>query len=79
MKIGRLVVSLAGLVSIALAYITGNLYFLYIAIAALFVGLVLMGAIGRRGQAKEEGSAKTDSKKSRMVSRNQGNKKEKQD
>ena len=44
MKTGRLIVSLIGLGALALAYYTGNLYFLVIAVLAFVVGLYLMGA-----------------------------------
>jgi hypothetical protein len=43
-----------GLVAIGLAYKTGNLDFLFIAIAALFGGLYLMGALNRSGQQEDE-------------------------
>ena len=44
MKLGRLVLSLVGLVMILLSYVFNNLYFLVIAIIAFFAGLYLMGA-----------------------------------
>lgn len=44
MKIGRLVVALIGLVSLALAYFTGSLIFLALAVGTFVVGLYLMGA-----------------------------------
>ena len=43
MKLGRLALSLVGLVMIALSYIYQNLYFLVAAIIAFFAGLYLMG------------------------------------
>ncbi len=47
MKPVRLALALIGLAMLALAYATGNLYFLVVAIVAFFAGLYLMGG-GRK-------------------------------
>lgn len=58
MKLGRLVLSLVGLVMILLSYVYNNLYFLVIAIIAFFAGLYLMGA--SRKPAARTKAAKND-------------------
>ena len=58
MKLGRLVLSLVGLVMVLLSYVYHNLYFLVIAIIAFFVGLYLMGA-SNKPEAKTK-AAKND-------------------
>ena len=54
MKTSRLVVSLIGLVAIALAYYYQNVYYLIIAVIAFFAGLYMMGANRRPAQTKKE-------------------------
>ena len=71
MKPVRLLLSLIGLVAIALAYITGDLYFLIIAIAALFGGLYLMGALGRSGQQDNQNKANSKGKPAKDKNQNQ--------
>ncbi len=44
MKIGRLILALIGLVALVIAYFTGSLIFLVLAVAAFVAGLYLMGA-----------------------------------
>lgn len=44
MKIGRLILALVGLAALAVAYYTGSIYFLAIAVIAFVVGLYVMGA-----------------------------------
>lgn len=58
MKLGRLVLSLVGLVMILLSYVYNNLYFLVIAIIAFFAGLYLMGASRKPAASKK--AAKND-------------------
>jgi len=48
LKTAQLLLSIVGLAAIALAYITGRVEFLIIALAAFVGGLFYMGAIGRR-------------------------------
>jgi hypothetical protein len=71
MKPFRLVLSLVGLAAISLAYITYNLYFLVIAIAAFIVGLFFMGAIGQRSASSKvpTKSKQTAEKKTRKEER----------
>jgi len=52
MKTVRLLLSIVGLIAISLTYITGNLYFLILAIGAFIAGLYFMGAIGRSPEQK---------------------------
>jgi flagellar biosynthesis component FlhA len=64
LKTAQLILSIIGLVAIALAYITSQLAFLIIALAAFVGGLFYMGAIGRRSSSsKEEPSEKKKSAK----------------
>lgn len=44
MKIGRLALAVVGLVALAVAYFTGSLVFLVVAIVAFIAGLYVMGA-----------------------------------
>ncbi|HXQ93349.1 MAG TPA: hypothetical protein VN739_10120 [Nitrososphaerales archaeon] len=71
MKPARLLLSLVGLVAIGLAYKTGNLDFLFIAIAALFGGLYLMGALSRSGQQDDENKTNSKDKSSKDKNRSQ--------
>ncbi len=57
MKTAQIALSLLGLAAIALAYKTGQVAYLIIALVAFVGGLYYMGAIGRRS-----GSAKQDPK-----------------
>lgn len=52
----RLILSLVGLAAIILAYVTGKLEFLIVALLAFVAGLYYMGAIGRRAKAKDQDS-----------------------
>ena len=63
MKTVQLVLSLVGLIAIALAYKTGSLDFLIIALAAFIGGLFYMGAIGRRVTTTEESDSQAEKKK----------------
>jgi len=54
LKTIQLVLSIIGLVSIALAYKTGDIDFLIIALAAFIGGLYYMGAIGRRSSGQNQ-------------------------
>lgn len=54
MKTGRLIVSLIGLVALAVAYFTGSIIFLGLAVVAFIGGLYLMGANKRPVQKKDE-------------------------
>jgi len=55
LKTAQLALSLLGLASIALAYKTGQVAYLIIALAAFIGGLYYMGAIGRRSSnAKQD-------------------------
>jgi membrane protein implicated in regulation of membrane protease activity len=54
LKAGRLIVSLVGLVALALAYYTGNLFFLILAVVAFIGGLYLMGANRKPQEKKNE-------------------------
>ena len=68
MKTSRLIVSLIGLVAIALTYYTGNLYYLIIAVAAFFAGLYMMGANRRpaeKRKTREEREADSRKKNAR--------------
>ena len=64
LKAGRLVVSLIGLAALAIAYYTGSLEFLAIAIIAFIAGLYLMGANKRpvRKKDQEHDASKKSSK-----------------
>ena len=53
MKLGRLVLSLIGLVMVLLSYVYNNLYFLLIAIVAFFAGLYMMGASKKPVERKD--------------------------
>ena len=44
MKIGRLVLAVVGLAALAVAYFTGSLLFLVVAVVAFVAGLYVMGA-----------------------------------
>ncbi|MHB8567221.1 MAG: hypothetical protein ACYC7D_12635 [Nitrososphaerales archaeon] len=59
MKIGRTVLAVIGLLAIALTYITRNLYFLALSIIVFFVGLAVMGAIGRPKQMPHDEPSKS--------------------
>jgi hypothetical protein len=61
LKIPQLVLSLIGLAAIALAYETGKLEFLIIALAAFVGGLYYMGALGRKN-GTEQTEKKNDAK-----------------
>ncbi|MDA4131026.1 MAG: hypothetical protein OK457_09670 [Thaumarchaeota archaeon] len=54
MQLVRLVLSLVGLIAIALGYITHDLYFLILAIIAFIAGLYIMGALGRRSDRTQK-------------------------
>lgn len=56
MKPVRLILSLVGLAAIILAYVTGRLEFLIVALIAFIVGLYYMGAVGRKSTAKDRDS-----------------------
>jgi flagellar biosynthesis component FlhA len=64
LKTAQLVLSIIGLIAIALAYITGKLEFLIIALAAFIGGLFYMGAIGRRSKSNESSTKKNAKDKS---------------
>ncbi len=61
----RTLLALIGLVAIVLTYVTRNLYFLIIAVAALFAGFYLMGA-ARRGSEKDRNQDKSGMNKSSL-------------
>ena len=65
MKLGRLVVSLIGLAALAVAYYTGSLEFLAIAIVAFVAGLYLMGANKRPIQKRDQEEQNTSEKSSK--------------
>lgn len=65
MKIGRLVLALIGLVALAIAYFTGSLIFLGLAVAAFVVGLYLMGANKKPIKKTEDEKAERDRKDAR--------------
>lgn len=65
MKLGRLVVSLIGLAALAVAYYTGSLEFLAIAIIAFVAGLYLMGANKRPVQKKDQEEQNASEKSSK--------------
>ena len=67
MKIPQLALSLIGLVAILLAYKTGEVEFLIIALAAFGGGLYYMGAIGRKSTAKDEATEKSAKDKSQKL------------
>ncbi|MGA2874485.1 MAG: hypothetical protein ABSE82_02990 [Nitrososphaerales archaeon] len=54
MKTGRLIVSLIGLAALAVAYFTGSIIFLGLAVVAFIGGLYLMGANKKPAQNKDE-------------------------
>ena len=65
MKIERTILALVGLAAIALAYLTGDFYFLILAVVVFFVGLYAMRAARRSGKGNSGGSSMTtkDSKR----------------
>src|SRR5271169_1678202 len=64
MKIERTILSIVGLVAIALAYLTGNFYFLLLAIVVFFIGLYAMGArrTSQRNSADRSSSMRKNSR-----------------
>jgi len=70
LKTPQLILSLLGLVAIALAYWTGKLEFLIIALAAFVGGLYYMGAIGKRSTSREESKSQKNSGNTKDKSRN---------
>jgi CDP-diglyceride synthetase len=50
MKIERTILAVIGLAAIALAYLTGNFYFLILAVVVFFAGIYVMGAAKRSGK-----------------------------
>jgi hypothetical protein len=64
MKIPQLILSLIGLAAILLAYVTGEVAFLIIALVAFVGGLYYMGAIGRKSIPKDEETGKSAKDKS---------------
>ena len=68
MKIERTILALVGLAAIALAYLTGNFYFLILAVVVFFVGLYAMGAARR---SERNSGSPTTAKNSRRKDRNQ--------
>jgi len=68
MKIERTILAIVGLAAIALAYLTGNFYFLIFAVVVFFVGIYAMGA-ARRSRRGNSGSSTT--KDSRRKGRKQ--------
>ena len=71
LKPARLILSLIGLVAIGLAYRTGNPDYLLIAIAALFGGLYLMGALGRASSSQQDNQDKSSTKGKSAKDKNQ--------
>jgi hypothetical protein len=67
----RLLVALVGLVAIGLAYRTGNVDYLFIAVAALFGGLYLMGTLNRSGQRDDHSKANSKGKPAKDKNQNQ--------
>ena len=65
MKLSRLLVSLIGLAALAVAYYTGSLEFLAIAIVAFVAGLYLMGANKRPIQKKDQEEQNASDKSSK--------------
>lgn len=60
MKASRLVVSLVGLAALALAYFTGSVLFLAVAVIAFIGGLYLMGTNRKPVQRKDEEQNESD-------------------
>ena len=71
MKPARLLVALIGLVAIGLAYRTENPDFLLLAVAALFAGLYLMGALSRSGQQENDDKSNSKSRDAKDKNQNQ--------
>jgi len=65
LKLSRLLVSLIGLAALAVAYYTGSLEFLAIAIVAFVAGLYLMGANKRPIQKKDQEEQNASDKSSK--------------
>ena len=70
MKPLRLLIALIGLVAIGLAYKTGNVDYLLIAVVAMFGGLYLMGALSRSRQVDDRDN-KPSNKSTRGKNQNQ--------
>jgi len=60
----RLLLSIVGLIAIILAYVTGKLEFLIVALVAFAAGLYYMGAIGKRSSSTKDQDSETERKKS---------------
>jgi flagellar biosynthesis component FlhA len=71
LKPAQVILSLVGLVAIVLAYRTGNPDYLLIAIAALFGGLYLMGALRRSGQQDNQKATNSKAKSAKDKNQNQ--------
>jgi hypothetical protein len=62
LKLAQLALSLIGLAAIILAYVTGKVEFLIIALVAFVGGLYYMGAIGRRSNTENQTTEKKSAK-----------------
>jgi len=66
LKTGRLIVSLIGLAALAVAYFTGSIIFLGLAVVAFIGGLYLMGANKKPVQKKDEEEQEAAKKNSKQ-------------
>ena len=65
MNTGRTLLAIIGLVAIALAYLTANLYFLILAVVVFFIGLYIMGAMRRSSESRSKSVDKASKQKYR--------------
>jgi uncharacterized membrane protein len=62
LKVSRLIVAIIGLAALGLAYFTGSVLFLVVAVVAFIGGLYLMGANKKPVQKEEKNTSEKSSK-----------------